>query len=87
MNVWKSLARHSMPRRFVWLACALVVALAPLTLTGQAPQAKPAQPPAAQTPAAKPEAPLSWADKILKQETYATPPPELADGGHWRPGI
>ena len=87
MNVWQSLARHGVPRRFLWLACALIIAVAPLTLVGQAPQARPAQPPAAQappakpapqTPAAKPEAPLSWADKILQQESYATPPPELA---------
>ncbi|HEX7486412.1 MAG TPA: prolyl oligopeptidase family serine peptidase [Vicinamibacterales bacterium] len=71
-----------MPRRFVWLTCALLLALAPLTLTGQAPSPKaaPAQAPAAQAkaPAAKEAVPLSWADKILQQETYATPPPELA---------
>jgi dipeptidyl aminopeptidase/acylaminoacyl peptidase len=86
MNVWQTLARHGMPRRFIWLACALVVALAPLTLTGQVPQARPATPAATQAPAgqaaapaAKPEAPLSWADKILQQEAYATPPPELAE--------
>ena len=89
MNVWQSFARHGVPRRFLWLACALIIAVAPLTLVGQAPQAKPAQPPAAQaaqaakqapqTPAAKPEAPLSWADETLQQEAYATPPPELAE--------
>ncbi len=85
MTVWQSLARHGVPRRFLWLACALVILTAPLTLTGQVPQTKPAQPPVVQAPppqpaapAAKPEAPLSWADKILQQETYATPPPELA---------
>ncbi len=79
MNVWLSFARHGVPRRFLWLACALILAVAPLTLFGQAQQAKPAQPPAAQAPVAKPEAPLTWADKLLQQETYATPPPELAE--------
>ena len=82
MRVWHSLARHEMPRRFAWLACALLLALAPLTLTGQAPatQAAPTKAAAApsQAPAPKEAAPLSWADKILQQETYATPPPELA---------
>ena len=38
MKVWQFIARHDVPRRFVWLACALVLALAPLTLTGQAPR-------------------------------------------------
>ena len=88
MNVWQSFTRHGVPRRFLWMACALILAVAPLTLVGQAPQAKPAQPPAAQAPAAKPasqvpaakpEVPLTWADKIIQQETYATPPPELAE--------
>ena len=87
MNVWHSFARLEMPRRFAWLACALTLALVPMTLTGQAPPAKPAavKAPAVQapvttpTPAAKDAAPLSWADKVLQQETYATPPPELAE--------
>ena len=42
MRVWHSIARHDVPRRFAWLACALVLALAPMTLTGQAPAARPA---------------------------------------------
>ena len=80
------LARPDVPRRLVWLVCALAIALAPLTLTGQAPPAKPAavqpvtaQPATTQVPAAKPAAPLSWADKMMQQETYATPPTELAE--------
>ncbi len=38
MRVWHSIARRGVPRRFTWLACALVLALAPMTLTGQAPR-------------------------------------------------
>lgn len=84
MKVRQSFARHAALRRLGWLACAITVALVPLTLTGQAPAPKAAQAPAAQPPAASPlpaakdAAPLSWADKVLQQETYATPPPELA---------
>ncbi len=84
MRVWQSIARHEMPRRFAWLACALILALAPMTLTGQAPAAKPAAPQAqarltaGPAPGAKDVAPLGPNDKILQQETYATPPPELA---------
>ncbi len=79
MRVWHTIARHRLSRRAAWVVCALIVGLVPLTLLGQAPAAKPAaQAPAAQTqPAAKETAPLSWADKILQQETYVTPPPEL----------
>ena len=39
------------------------------------PQAAPKAPEKAQEP---PKKPLSWADQLLAQETYATPPPELA---------
>jgi dipeptidyl aminopeptidase/acylaminoacyl peptidase len=81
MKVWQTLARHQMSRRAAWVICALLFAFAPLPLLGQAPAAKPAaQAPAAQQAqaAAKETAPLSWADKILQQETYVTPPPELA---------
>jgi dipeptidyl aminopeptidase/acylaminoacyl peptidase len=80
MKVWQTLARHQMSRRAAWILCALLVAFAPLPLLGQAPGTRPAvQAPAAQAPtAAKETAPLSWADKVLQQETYVTPPPELA---------
>ena len=50
------------------LAIALVLAVLPLTLVAQQPQAP-----------AKPAAPQTWADKILNQDTYATPPPEVAE--------
>jgi dipeptidyl aminopeptidase/acylaminoacyl peptidase len=80
MRVRPSIAGRALPRRFAWLAFALALALAPMTLTGQAPAAVPAAASArpGQGPAAKDAAPQSWADKILSQETYATPPPELA---------
>ncbi len=41
----------------------LLLALAPLRLTGQS----------------APQQPSSWADEVLKQEAYAQPPKELAD--------
>jgi len=47
------------------LSLIALLAAVPFTLLAQ--QAPPA-----------PQAPLSWADQILQQETYATPPPELA---------
>jgi dipeptidyl aminopeptidase/acylaminoacyl peptidase len=84
MRVWHSIARRDAPMRFAWLVCALVLALAPMTLTGQAPGAKPAAAQAqaaattGQAPATKDATPPTWADKLLQQETYATPPPELA---------
>ena len=79
MKVWQTLTRHHAPRRAAWVICALILALAPLPLVGQAPAAKPVvAAPVAQAPAAKDTAPLSWADKILQQESYATPPQELA---------
>ena len=77
MKVWQTLTRHQAPRRAAWVICALILALAPLPLVGQAPAAKPTAP-AAQAQTAKEAAPLSWADKILQQESYATPPAELA---------
>jgi dipeptidyl aminopeptidase/acylaminoacyl peptidase len=73
MTVWHSIARRGAPRRFAWLAFALVLALAPMTLTGQAPAARPA---AAQVPQAPRDGTAN--DRILAQESYATPPPELA---------
>ncbi len=63
------------PRLCMRLAVILSLALVPFSLFAQnapAPQA----PAAPATPAAKP--PLSWADQILQQDSYATPPPELA---------
>lgn len=88
MNV-RQFARHAVPRRFVWLACALALAVVPLTISGQAPAAGPAQAPAAKapqsssakapaTPAAKQTPQPAWPDGVLQQESYATPPPELA---------
>ncbi len=58
-------------RSLVRLSLIALLAAVPFTLLAQ--QA----PPAAQAPQA-PAPPVSWADKILQQETYATPPPELA---------
>jgi dipeptidyl aminopeptidase/acylaminoacyl peptidase len=68
----RPLNHHASVWRAMWLACALLVALVPLTLIAQAPA------PATQGQAAKDTAPLTWADKILQQESYATPPAELA---------
>ena len=53
-----------MTKRFARLVPALVLALCQLSLFAQSP--------------AQSKGP-SWADDIIKQETYATPPPELAD--------
>jgi dienelactone hydrolase len=53
------------------VAIALMFALLPLTLVAQ--QAATTQAPAKQS------APQTWADKILNQESYATPPPEVAE--------
>jgi dipeptidyl aminopeptidase/acylaminoacyl peptidase len=50
---------------------ALILALLPLTLLAQAP--------APQAPAAKPAAPKTWADAIINQDGYATPPKEVAE--------
>ncbi len=65
-------------RLFTRIALILILAIVPYSLIAQS--APLAQPPAqAQAPAAPaPRAPLSWTDQILQQETYATPPPELA---------
>ena len=49
------------------IVVALLIALLPLTLVAQ--QAAAPQAPAKQA------APQTWADKILNQESYATPPP------------
>jgi dipeptidyl aminopeptidase/acylaminoacyl peptidase len=69
---------RSLPRdATTWVvggAIALILALVPLTLVAQAP----AQTPAQEKAAAQAKPPLSWADKILQQEAYATPPPEVA---------
>ena len=54
------------PGRLLRFTTALVIAALPLTLAGQA-------------PAPRPAATGTWADDILKQEGYATPPRELAD--------
>jgi dipeptidyl aminopeptidase/acylaminoacyl peptidase len=64
-----SLSMRESATRFASVVCLCLLALLPLVLLAQAP---------AQAPAAPPTAPQSWADQILKQETYATPPPELA---------
>ena len=53
------------------IVIALLFALLPLTLVAQ--QAATPQAPAKQA------APQTWADRILNQETYATPPPEVAE--------
>ena len=56
-----------MTKRFVRLTPALVLALCQLPLLAQGPARQ------------KGAAPSSWADDILKQESYATPPAEVAD--------
>ena len=53
------------------LAPALVLALCQLTLMAQSPSTGSGQAALAQNG--------SWADEILKSDTYATPPPELVD--------
>ena len=55
-----------MTKRLARLAPVLVLALCQLTLYGQSP--------ARQNPPAS-----SWADEVLKKESYTTPPPELTD--------
>jgi len=65
------------PRLIVRLTLVLSLSMVPYALFAQAAAQAPATtpaPPAA--PAARPA--LSWADQILQQESYATPPPELA---------
>jgi dipeptidyl aminopeptidase/acylaminoacyl peptidase len=62
-------SRGSASKRLLWAVPALLLILSPLRSTGQ----QPAQ--ASQQPAG----PSSWAEDVLKQETYATPPKELAD--------
>ncbi|MBE3072819.1 MAG: hypothetical protein IMZ67_07565, partial [Acidobacteria bacterium] len=61
-------------RCLVLVAAVLLLALMPLTLAAQAP----AQAPTQEKPSVQAKPPLSWADTILQQETYATPPPEVA---------
>ncbi|MGE5361072.1 MAG: prolyl oligopeptidase family serine peptidase [Bacteroidales bacterium] len=60
-------------KRFAPVAVALFLALLAGVLAAQAPATPPAQAP---TPAAPPP---TWADQILNQETYATPPKEVMD--------
>ena len=64
-------APRDLKTRSFRIAMALLFALLPLTLVAQ--QAATPQAPA------KPSAPQTWADRILNQETYATPPPEVAE--------
>jgi len=66
MNV-RVITSQGVTRRLVRFAPALLLALLPLTLTAQ------------QQPAAPGGAKASWADEILKTESYVTPPPEVAD--------
>ncbi len=64
------------------LAPALVLALCQLTLMAQAPSTGSGQAPSngsGQTPARSAGQSGSWADEILQTESYATPPPELAE--------
>jgi dipeptidyl aminopeptidase/acylaminoacyl peptidase len=58
------------PQLFTRVALSTLLALVPFSLLAQ-------NAPAPQTPSARP-APLGWADQVLQQESYATPPPELA---------
>jgi dipeptidyl aminopeptidase/acylaminoacyl peptidase len=64
-------ARSDPRKTFFRTIVVLLFALLPLTLVAQ-------QAAAPQTPA-KESAPETWADRILHQETYATPPPEVAE--------
>lgn len=64
-------ARVRGTRRLVNLAPAFFLLLLAVPLVARQ-AAAPASPPAQQTP-------RTWADEVLEQETYATPPPELAD--------
>src|SRR5688572_21438103 len=57
-----------MTKRVVRLVPALVLVLCQFSLFAQSP-----------APRAKNGASISWADEIIARETYATPPPELAD--------
>ena len=65
-------APSDLTKRFARTVVALLFALLPLTLVAQQAATAP-QAPAKQT------APETWADKILHQETYATPPAEVAE--------
>jgi dipeptidyl aminopeptidase/acylaminoacyl peptidase len=58
-------SRGSVSKRLLWAVPALLLLLSPLRLTGQQTA------PAGQA--------SSWAEDVLKQEGYATPPKELAD--------
>jgi hypothetical protein len=64
------------PRLIVRLALILSLSLVPYALLAQSAAQAPASPAPAPPRAARPA--LSWADQVLQQETYATPPPELA---------
>ena len=59
------------PKLLTRVALISLPALVPLALLAQTA-------PAPQAPAAARPAPPSWADQVLQQESYATPPPELA---------
>ena len=65
-----------MPKRALFLAACAVV-LAGAALIAQAPVPTPATPQTAAATATP--APLAWTDATLRQETWATPPKELAD--------
>jgi len=70
-------------RLIVRLALISALALVPYALLAQVAPSSVAPAPQAgaapvQQPAAAPRPALSWADQVLQQETYATPPPELA---------
>jgi dipeptidyl aminopeptidase/acylaminoacyl peptidase len=70
MTIRASFAPRDVAKRFVRVAPALLLALLPLTLLAQG---TPPQAPAATSK------PASWADEILKQDTYARPPDPLAE--------
>jgi dipeptidyl aminopeptidase/acylaminoacyl peptidase len=63
-----TMTRRSAAIRWLPAVPALLIALLPLQLAGQSGQTAPA-----------PAGPSTWADEVIKQETYATPPKELAD--------
>jgi dipeptidyl aminopeptidase/acylaminoacyl peptidase len=67
------------PRLIVRLALILSLSLVPYALLAQGAAQAPASSQAPAAPAARAARPApSWADQILQQESYATPPPELA---------
>jgi hypothetical protein len=67
------------PRLIVRLALILSLSLVPYALLAQGAAQAPASSQAPAAPGARAARPApSWADQILQQESYATPPPELA---------